>query len=240
MLVPPLPHFERIKMPETRETHPSYAQIQISRVSSSHGQSLYGSKLRHNGYISISISESEHIRHHNTDRYHPGSQIVGLIMTESQFAHMISNMNNGAGTPCTIERRFSHQAPDKSGRVPSPPYAVETNTVKNEFKELAKKVSSQLESALDKLDVLSSPGSKLTKAAVADLKASVEAAFREIRSNMPFVTTVFEETIDNVVASAKHDIEAYASDTTARIGVVSNPVVQLIADKTKEDNSGFH
>jgi hypothetical protein len=153
---------------------------------------------------------------------------------------MISNMNNGAGTPCTIERRFSHQAPDKSGRVPSPPYAVETNTVKNEFKELAKKVSSQLESALDKLDVLSSPGSKLTKAAVADLKASVEAAFREIRSNMPFVTTVFEETIDNVVASAKHDIEAYASDTTARIGVVSNPVVQLIADKTKEDNSGFH
>ncbi len=48
------------------------------------------------------------------------------------------------------------------------------------------------------------------------------------------------ETRETHVASAKHDIEAYASDTMSRIGVVSNHVVQLIEDKTKEDSSGSH
>jgi BirA family biotin operon repressor/biotin-[acetyl-CoA-carboxylase] ligase len=54
---------------ETRTRHPSFGQLEISRVTSSRGVPLYGSSLRHSNYIQLSIHESEHVRSLNQNNY---------------------------------------------------------------------------------------------------------------------------------------------------------------------------
>jgi hypothetical protein len=45
---------------------------------------------------------------------------------------------------------------------------------------------------------------------------------------MPFVVKQFEEAMDNIVTSAKADIEAYTSESLMRLGVVqTEPVVRI-------------
>src|SRR5476649_1943819 len=128
-------------MDEQREQHSSYAQISASRVTcGGNGLACYGSKLRHNRYINITISESELIRSINTDRYLAHKQLISVRLTENQFAQFITSMNIGGGTPCTLDRLIMKA-------IPEPPFHDEVSTVKNEFKQKTDEVASTLNDA---------------------------------------------------------------------------------------------
>lgn len=203
----------------TYERHPSFAQISASRVSSSHGTTMYGSKLTHSRYITITLSESELVRSINTDRYHGTRQMMQVRMSENQFAQFITSLNIGDGVPCTIERR-------EGNRVSSPEPRNEKDITSNDFKNKVKKVSQVLAEAQNRLAEMTKPNGKASKAELNQLQDELRTASREIEQNMPYMVECFEETLDDAVTSAKTDIEAYAADAFARAGVTigSNPV----------------
>ena len=207
---------------DTIETaHPSFGQISISRVSSSKGAPMYGSKLRHTRYITLKIGNSRLCRNLSRDWYFFDKELISVRMSENQFAQLITSLNSGSGTPCTIEHVNCQ-------RVEDTPFAVETDTMKKEFETTAKDVAANLAEAKRMVRELSAPGGKLTKSAINELKEAIDRAQSAIASSMPFVVKQFEEAMDNIVTSAKADIEAYTSESLMRLGVVqTEPVVRI-------------
>ena len=87
-----------------RAKHPSYGQLSITRVNSSHHQTLYGSPIKHDSFISMRLHESEVYRENGVERHHAGTCLVEVNMSEAQFAQLITTLNIGGGTPVTISR----------------------------------------------------------------------------------------------------------------------------------------
>jgi hypothetical protein len=203
------------------DTHPSYAQISASRVSSNPPQTMYGSKLQHGRYIIITVSASELHRSINSDRYHDRNQLIRVRLTENQFAEFITSLNSGGGAPCTIERH-------NGVGIASPPFRNELKMVENEFEAKAKEVAATLEAALKRIATMTAPGGKLSKGELNELKSEVEKAAREIGANMPYMAECFQETMEQVVTDAKATIEAFTVDRFKRAGIDTGEAVQIL------------
>ena len=199
------------------ETHPSFAQIAASRVSSNPGAVMYGSKLRHGRYIMITISESELHRSINSDRYHDRKQLIRVRLTETQFAEFITTLNSGGGAPCTIERH-------NGVAIPDPPFRDEIGTVRNEFAAKAKEVSKTLADAQRRLQAMIAPGGKASKAELNELQNEIDKAVREIGANMPYMAECFVETMEEVVTDAKATIESFAAERFQHVGIQAGEV----------------
>ena len=87
---------------------------------------------------------------------------------------------------------------------------------------------------------MTSPGAKVNKSDLVALRNEIETAMREVGANMPYMADSFEETVDDIVTSAKTDIEAYMSDAAARAGVakIDAPITLALsqADLDGEEN----
>jgi hypothetical protein len=197
----------------TKEQHPSFGQIGISRVTSSGLQTFYGSHLRHSNYIEMEIKESTLIRSLNSDRYFDGKNVVRVRMTEAQFAQMITSLNMGGGTPVTITRRENRS-------VEEPTFRDEREQIHNDFQKKVEVASTSLTEALKRLQTMAAPGAKITKADLQEALAGVEKGVREITSNIPDIANEFEVTTEKIVADAKADIEAHMMNAIRRAKVL--------------------
>jgi hypothetical protein len=116
---------------EFEREHPSYGLVHISRVSSGTSATrLFGSPLAHHyGTIRISIGSAKWLHGLHHDRYFGSNrgEHVEIEMSAAQFADMITSLNIGGGTPCTIRRLAGAE-------VPSPPdYATEAEHIRDNF-----------------------------------------------------------------------------------------------------------
>lgn len=88
----------------TTETHPSYGQLEISRVTSNKGVPLYGTSSKFKEIIRLSIHRSELCRSLHRSWYFAKDPIVEVDMSPAQFAEAITSLNNGSGIPVTIRK----------------------------------------------------------------------------------------------------------------------------------------
>lgn len=188
-------------MDDQRTRHPSFGQLEISRVTCSHGQSLYGSALRHSTTIQLALHESEHVRSLNNNSYFPTKTIIEVEMSAMQFAEAISSLNMGSGVPVTIMRRDGKRVED------CPEY--------QEREQYTKEFAGDIKKSLDNAQTLVVKAKELcgqksvTKGQVNELRQVLEALERDLFSNLQFVNRQFQESVDKAVSSAKHDIEAH-------------------------------
>jgi len=204
---------------DERESHPSYGQISIMRVSSSHATTFYGSHLRHSNFIEVEIKESDVIRSLNADRYYDRNSILRFRMTEAQFATMITSLNMGGGTPITITRRDNQV-------VPEPTFRDQREKTQLDFENKVKNVTKTLEAALARLEALAAPGAKLSKGELNEAIDGIRTGVREVSNNIPFVADQFELTMDKLVTAAKADIETHLGNAVVRakqLGVSMEP-----------------
>ena len=203
---------------QERHTHESYGQIDFSRINSN-GQEFYGSELQQGNYIQMTVHESEHIKNLSSDYYYPTKRILQLRMSNNQFSEMITSMNYGSGVPCTLEIA--------NGKVIEP---IKKNESHKEF--IHRKMKNRMTDFADRLK----ENTKRTKELVAkktlskadqqELKNMVEHMSTEITSNIPFFMETFQETMDDVVADAKTEIE----------GAIQHKVNVLGLEKLHEQN----
>lgn len=186
---------------EETHKHPSFGQISFSRVTCNPSQYFYGSELPQDHYIVMKVYNSYIVRELTQDRYHTlGIPLIELRMSSGQFSEMITSMNMGNGTCCTIERvginkidplpeqesrkEFVHRKFEDRMKM----FADTIRKKQNEAKELVKKKS-------------------LSKEDMRQLQSHLEWLTMEVESNIPFFAKCFQETMDEVVYEAKTEVE---------------------------------
>lgn len=183
-----------------QETHPAYAMIGASRVSSGKGEALAGSDFLHQHYMTVTIRNALLSRGLSHDYWLAADEYIEVALSEAQWATFVSTPNMGHGTPCTLQW--------KDGYVPR----IEPITDRREqFNDEVQRTLADAVKALD--DVLAT--SNLTKAS----REKVEKARQEIRSNLPFVMEQADEHIEKTIEKAKSEVEAYLANAIQRAGL---------------------
>lgn len=183
-----------------RYTHPSFGQIHFSRVNGNNTD-FYGSELPQDHYITMEVHHSEIERSLTKDWYFTkGLPVIELRMSSGQFAEMITSLNNGSGTCCTIEmidgkkveplsnqesrKEFVHRKFQDRMKM----FANSIRENKNKAKEIVKKKT-------------------LSKADIHELSHHLDWLTQEIERNIPFFAKCFQETMDEIVYEAKTEVE---------------------------------
>lgn len=187
---------------EVRETHPSFGLVSFSRVSCTPACNLFGSSIMHGNYIELRIHEAEKIRNLNYNRYHPNKEYISVMLSPSQFAEAITSMNCGVGVPCTIGTLYGE-------RIDPCPEHNERQVFEKEFEDKVKKIMGEVLTLLNDTNKILDAKGPVKAADKAAIKAKVEKVYRDVRFNLPFVQSQFNEAVDNTVKEAKAELEAF-------------------------------
>jgi len=198
---------------EFEREHPSYGLIRISRVSGGSGAlRLFGSPLaRHYGTIRLTIGSAKWIHGLHHDRYHGGLQgHVEVEMSAAQFADMITSLNVGAGTPCTI--RYLAGA-----RIQDPPeHATEAEHIRDNFEGALDKYKAKARAYRKKIEELTN---KLSAKARDEVRIALDVIEDQLGANVPFVVKQFQEATTKIATAAKAEVEAFVSHAIRAAGL---------------------
>ena len=199
--------------------HPAFGMVSFRRITGGDNV-LFGSSIKHNDRIQLTIKHGEQDRTLHEDRYYGRKRIVEVEMSYSQFAECIGAMNVGDGVPCTI------QYTEKDGRIP----ALEENNSKreqfrNEFSDTIaqamEQVQKQINQIQESIDTKKSLGVKDRKEIISQL----QQVKYNIGCNLDFCVEQFDEQMDKSTMEAKGEIEAFCQNkinSIAQAALVEN------------------
>lgn len=193
------------------KTHESYGMISVGKTSGG-SDVLFGSSIPVNNKISIEISHADYERSLNTDRYFPSKKIIEVELSPVQFAEMISTGMNTTGVPCTI--RYS------DGKyLDRPDFLNKRMEFENEFEQKMKKITDGFNKSIneikDMLEQKKAP-TKSDKESIINLLNHIEM---EIRSNVPFMSSCFNEQMDKTVSECKGEVDAFIQNKIISYGL---------------------
>lgn len=186
---------------EENHKHPSFGQISFSRVSCNPSQNFYGSELPQDHYMTMEVSNSEIVRDLSVDRYHTiGVPLIRVRMSSGQFAEMITSLNRGSGTCCTVERLGVNKVDEL------PIQESRKEFVHRKFEDRMKMFADTIREKQTKAKELVKKKT-LSKQDIHDLTHHIEWLTGEVERNIPFFAKCFQETMDEVVFEAKTEVE---------------------------------
>lgn len=185
---------------DIKHKHPAFGQIRFSRITGG-GTHFYGSELKQDNYIEMTVQKSEIIRDLTQDRFYGyGAPLIRIRMSANQFSELITSMNNGSGPCCTIEMvdgKPMEKLPDIESRK-----EFVHNSFKERMNDFAKTIKEHQQLAMTLVKKKT-----LTKDDVRDLTNHLEWLTTEVTKNIPFFAECFQETMDTVVQEAKLEVE---------------------------------
>lgn len=200
--------------------HPSYGMLSFSKV---HGSniSLFGSSILHNDIIRLTLREGEVDRNLNRDWYHGRKRLFEIEMSYSQFAELISSMNQGDGIPVTLKEVMGE-------RRENCPFENKRMEFVNEFTEKVKEVQIVCDKLINDTKKLFDTKKPLNKTEKEQILGTLEKIKREVNSNIPFIADSFNEQMDKTVMEAKGEVEAFMQNKITNIAnnaIAQNPDV---------------
>ena len=204
------------------DTHPAFAQIQVSRHSVTPGAVLFDSDLRHGHTVVLTVSSATRKRDLSRDWIHATREVVEIEMSEAQWASLVSSMGT-SGVPATLRRVNGHI-------VPGLTYDPRLAHSMNEVKTAASKTFSGIQAAIAAYEALDS---KATAKEKREAFAKIQRATQHAAANIDFTTKSLTEHAENVVARSRADIEAMALQAAEQIGLPTGTVsvaLELDAD----------
>lgn len=204
--------------------HPAFAAVAIFRRS---GHSvLYGSDVMHQHSMTLRISRSEMHRSHCHDSHMARDELIEVSMTEAQWATLVSSVGQSEGVPCTLQSLGGEPVPQiREIRDVS-------EVFKTELGKMLRDVTDRLVSLADGI-----PDASLSKGKATALRAQLASIASCLHSNMGFVADSFVEHMEDVVESAKAEVNAYATTALAGVANVSDQPVRLLGPLTGADQS---
>lgn len=190
------------------ETHPSYGQILVTRRS---GDSiLFGSGVRHQNTISISIKRSQRNREKHNEWFFGREELIEVELSSVQFAEMLTNMNCGSGVPCTLRTVMGEEMAE------CPPVNVKKQ-INDDIKEKMHEFAGKLEGL--KLEADNIIAGKLLKADKQRLHSLLNHLYQELKGNIPFLHECMQGAVDKTVVQAKGEIEAHFTNAIMNLGI---------------------
>lgn len=180
--------------------HSAFGQIRFSRAQSQN-VAFYGSQVKQDHYIMMEVLESYVERTLSCDWYYTDKILMRLRMTSNQFAEMITSLNHGSGTPCTLEFVAGELIEPFKGEAETKNRATHRQFKERltEFADTLKEKQAQAKELVKK--------KTLSKQDQNDLLRHLEWMTRELTRNMPFFMECFQETMDAVILEAKTEAE---------------------------------
>jgi hypothetical protein len=215
---------------DTVEKEPFMGTIRVSRCQGR--ADLFDSDVEHMHFIEVEISHADRTRHLSQNWIHGGNQIVSVWMSEIQWAHFLSSMNQGEGSPCTL-KHIEGKRIQGPGRAPAP----ESAKFEQEITETVKDSLTALQAAIARLTEATVPKAKAPgKAELNDMLDLLNTAFRQFSANVPFVEKQFREHVEKQMATAKLEFEGYM---TARLRDMGLEAAALTAAQEGAPKPGF-
>lgn len=190
------------------EKDPSFGLVSISRVSGM--RRLFESPFEHQNFVTLSIKRAYRTRTDLHSNYiGDGGELIEIAMSETQFAAMVTSLNMGVGTPCTIAHYEGKIIPE-----PRPDQTKQTfaHEAREHFTDLAK-MAAELE--------------KLTETPAKDVKAPQRERMnflalkihQAVTSSMDFFHERFQESMDKVVMVAQGEVQAHVLSVIQKAGL---------------------
>jgi hypothetical protein len=179
---------------------PYMGTVQLSRVSGK--VTLFGSEARHQHFIALRINRADRRRDLSRDWIHSGDQLVEVYLTEAQFASLITSLNVGDGTPCTLHWLHSE------GYIKGP------GKPESRADLFHAEMMTTLEKAIDRLTTL-----RETKGLTAKARNEIDMALQDLQKNTGFVADQFSKHMEDHLSKSKAEIEAYLNAFIQREGL---------------------
>lgn len=201
-------------MAETKKTeNESSVVVQFNRSSGS-SRPLFGSDIKHSHLITLTISKAYSYRDETIHSTHVmGTKTLAeVMMSQAQFAELITTMNYGVGTPGTLVRLGDKQI--------KPPIAV--MGVVDQFTEETKAKIADLQNMLIASEITTKEileKNYLTKADKDTLLRVLTDSARMVSDRLPFIVDQFAKAMDTIVADSKADVEAHINSAVAKAGL---------------------
>ncbi len=210
---------------QTRSTHPSFGLIGVSRVTSSRGETMFGSSIKHGSFMKLTIKRAEHVRSLATDWYHGREVLAEVYLSPTQFAEMITALNVGDGVPCTIRQTVNEH------NIGEPPFEGKGTIASQEFQDAVNEVvNDKTLYYAEAMEILNS-GKPIGKKDRETIAKAFQYQKAGLTGTIPFLETQFTKQIDKTVLEAKGAVEAFVEHKIRQTGIEAiRHEVKLIGD----------
>lgn len=205
----------------TSYKHPSFGMLSFNRTHGGHSN-LFGSSIQHNDTIHMVLREGVVTRGLNDDWYVGEDEILEVEMSQSQFAELITSMNVGTGTPCTIKYLRG------KGRINEADFINKRQQITNEFKECMNERMSDAKEFYDEVKELFTTKKSIGKCDREMILRRLANVTQGMESSSKFIFDQFQNQIDKTITEAKGEIEAFAQNKI-------NAIAQQALVEQKED-----
>ena len=199
-----------MKQDQEYDQAPYMGQITANRISGGGGINLYGSGISHHEVVSITITGSKSYSAFNKDRFVNTDCKIEVWLSPGQWAELLTRMNAGSGTPCTIryEKEIGYMSVND---IPTPPpvnYGTYHEEVINDTRDDIREI-------LDKINTLASKG-KAGKKELDELARSTASIVQNLEPNFKHIIQCAQEKCEGVVTQAKQEIAAIIESSGLR------------------------
>jgi hypothetical protein len=195
--------------------HPSFGMVSLHAIQGS--RALFGVDYPTGHSLTLEIAECEMHRDPHHTRYYERSPIIKIELSEVQWARLVASMNS-TGVPCTIRRR---QSGDYVGIEDPPQHMTDAIKMKDDVEGKARRIAGNMEHLQKLADELASPGGKVTKEKLKELAMWAQQTKQALDRDMPYLTQCMTEQVDDMVQSARAEIDAHVQFSLNELGKVA-------------------
>ena len=207
-----------------REKHESYGMAGFYRQSSSAGHPLFGSSIKHRDTICLRIGTAYMQRGLNTDWYYKDKEIIEVEMSQSQFADLITSLNQGEGIPVTITR-LNGKTMEKC------PFENKGEMHLNEYKDHLKSVNTKALHLMHTVKEIFDTKKTFTKKDKEEVMSLLTQLYNEVQPNEEYMVTAYQEQMNKTCTEAKAEIEAFFNN---KINTIAQNALIENADEIKK------
>lgn len=214
------------------ESHPAFGLVALNRISSTPGEVLFHSDVRHTEFMQITVHEATRKRSLSHDWVHPGRMVCEITLSMAQFASFVASTGKGSGVPCTIE--WTGTGSQEPGARPGlNPGTSRLSLSHNEVRMAADRAFEHIKEAEAALQEAMAARPPVSAAERKRLLASLHTAIGNAVPNVEYAAKCLDEHAEAVVEQSRSDIETMVSRMAERVGIEPDATVRAI-------NSGEH
>lgn len=197
----------------TVSTHPAFGVVVLSHPHGGH-QVMFGSELRHNEAMKLTVHKAELHRGLSYGRVLPREVLCEVEFTLSQWAQFVASQGMGSGTPCTLQYY-------RDGDMLDPPrIAAPENHLSKFDREMQEQVEARLTGIQTALEVAmglvdSGGGKKALREAIAIAQRHAS----QLPGSVSFINKQFAESMEDIAEKAKTEVEGFVAAMAMRTGI---------------------
>ena len=222
------------RMGDTTYEHPAWGIIQVSRVSGL--VDLFGSGLQHHHFIRLSIGPARKVVTDHGEERTSGSlrgELIEVLLSEAQWAQLLSSMNMGGGVPCTLNYVNGQQ-------VPASPPSKMVDQFHDAAKSQAKEIGKELLELQETIKTRFADKKPLTVKEKEQLLGQLNMTVMALVDRLPFVQSMMQEKLEEQVAAAKTEIDSFLQFKAQLLGFkeITEKIASLAAGEEKAMGPG--